>query len=240
MAITGEAYGGSMLQPGFTNQNLGQSVGTLTTNIESGTGPSGYGGTSTPSANGYIAWTMLPEDAITSVAIGTTATSFAWLTRVVVGAGGACSKLDLVTATGSPATITGAVFALYSSASLATGPLVWSASQTQTQFTTANSLYTVTWGGSSSPSAVNLFPGQTYWVYSTATFSGSGVLTLAASTAQNAAAMNNNLVASTTNACNSMSLSPAPVLYSAVAASSALVPSTSWVQASSKFWFGLR
>lgn len=238
MAITGEAYGGAMLTSGWTNQNLGQAIGTLTTNIESGSGPGGFG-TVSPAANGYSAWSMLPEDAIASVAVGTTATSFGWLTRVVAN-GGPCGHLDMVTATGSPATITGCTFAIYSASSLAVGPLAWSASRTQTFFTAATTLFSVPWDGASSPASVSLSGGQPYWIYTTATFSGSGVLTLAASTAQSAAAMNPNLTPSATNAANSMSISAAPVLYNAVTATSALAPQTTWTASTSKFWFGLR
>lgn len=238
MAITGEAYGGAMLPFGWTNQNLGQAVGTLTTNIESGSGPGGFG-TVSPAANGYSAWSMLPEDAIASVAVGASATSFGWLTRVVAN-GGPCGHIDMITATGSPATITGCVFALYSASSLAVGPLAWTASKTATQFTAATTAFSFAWDGASSPASVSLSGGQPYWIYTTATFSGSGVLTLAASTAQSAAAMNPNLTASATNADNSMTLSPAPVLYSAVTATSALAPQTTWATSASKFWFGLR
>jgi hypothetical protein len=81
MAITGEAYGGSMLVPGWTNQNLGQAIGTLTTNIEAGAGP-GSPGYQTPSQNNYVAWSMIPQDSI-----GTTnhvATTHGQLTRVIV------------------------------------------------------------------------------------------------------------------------------------------------------------
>jgi hypothetical protein len=212
--------------PGYTVQGA---------NTEQGAGP-GLGAAS-PSANGYLAWSTEPDDATASIAVGTTATSFGWLTRVYCQTGGPSTKLDLVTATGAPATITGCVFALYSSASFATGPLAFTASQTATQFTAATTLFSVSW---STPSSVFLQAGQNYWVYTTATFSSTGVLTLAGTTSQSAAVQNANLTASATNGCNSMTISPAPVLFGAVAANSTLTPQTTWATSASKFWFGLR
>jgi hypothetical protein len=214
--------------PGWTSQQ--------NPDTEQGAGAT-FGGLASPGANGYLAWSTEPDDATQSVAIGATATSFGWLTRVFCQTGGPSTKLDLVTATGTPATITGCVFALYSNTSFATGPLAFTASQTATQLTAANSLFSVSWA---TPSSVFLQAGQYYWVYTTCTFSSTGVLTLAATTATNAAVMNTNQTASATNAGNSMTLSPAPVLFGAVAANSTLTPQTSWANSASKFWFGLK
>lgn len=213
--------------PGWTNQQ--------NPDLEQG-GGAGFG-LASPSANGYLAWSTEPDDATASVAIGATATSFGWLTRVYCQNGGPSTKLDLVTATGTPATITGCVFALYSSNSFATGPLAFTASQTATQLTAATTLFSISWA---TPTSVFLQAGQFYWVYTTATFSSTGVLTLAATTSQSAAAQNAGMTASATNACNSMTLSPAPVLFGAVAANSTLTPQTTWATSASKFWFGLK
>lgn len=214
--------------PGWTSQ-------ADSANTEQG-GGAGFG-LASPGGFNYLAWSTEPDDATQSVAVGTTATSFGWLTRVYCQTGGPSTKLDLVTATGAPATITGCVFALYSSTSFATGPLAFTASQTATQLTGANTLFSVSWA---TPTSVFLQAGQYYWVYTTCTFSSTGVLTLAATTATSAAMMNVNQTASATNANNSMTISPAPVLFGAVAANSTLTPQTTWANSASKFWFGLR
>lgn len=231
-------YDGVSFPPGITNQSTTASMD-IGAALESGSAGNALGSIS-PSANGYLSWSMAPSDATQSVAIGATATSFGWLTKVFSAGGGSCGHLDMVTATGAPATITGAVFALYNSASFATGPLAWTASRTQVFFTGANAAFSIPWDGTSSPAAVNLVAGQTYWVYTTVTFSSTGVLTLAGNTAINAPVLNINQTASASSANESMTLSPAPVLFSAVAANSTLTPQTSWASSASKFWFGLR
>lgn len=204
-----------------------------------------YGGSTlgpfSPSSNGYIAWSMVPELSTSSVALGATATSFGWLTKVFAASGGAAGHIDMVTGAGTPATITGCVFALYSGTSFASGPLAWTASKTATQFTAASTLFGFTWDGTLSPTAPLISAGQTYWIYTTVTFSSTGVLTLAGDTsAVGAPALNPNLTASASSANNSMTLSPAPVLFGAVGAASVLAPQTSWANSASKLWFGLR
>lgn len=231
-------YDGVTFPPGTTNQSTapGLDIGGA---LESGGAGNPLGAVS-PSSNGYLAWSMAPSDATQSVAIGATATSFGWLTKVYAAVGGACGHLDMVTATGAPATITGAVFALYNSASFAVGPLAWTASRTQAFFTAANTAFSVPWDGTSSPASVGLVAGQAYWVYTTVTFSSTGVLTLAANSTTNAPVYNINQTASATSANESMTLSPAPVLFGSVGAASTLAPQTSWANSNSKFWFGLK
>lgn len=211
----------------------------LASQLESG-GGGGSLGSPNPATNGYLTWSVDPEDCTASVALGATATSFGWLTKVTAGASGPAGHLDMVTATGAPATITGCVFALYNSASFATGPLAWTASKTATQFTAANTAFSFTWDGASSPTAPQLISGQNYWIYTTVTFSSTGVLTLAGTTAANAPVLNPNLTASASVALNSMTLSPAPVLFGAVGAASVLAPQTTWAASTSKLFFGLR
>lgn len=231
-------YDGVSFPPGTTNQSTaaGMDIGAA---LESGGAGNPLGAVS-PASNGYQAWSMAPSDATQSVAIGATATSFGWLTKVYAAVGGSCGHIDMVTATGAPATITGAVFALYNSAGFAVGPLAWTNSRTQTFFTAANTAFSIPWDGTGSPTTVNLVAGQTYWVYTTVTFSSTGVLTLAANTTTNAPMYNINQTASASSANESMTLSPAPVLFGAVAANSTLAPQTSWANSTSKFWFGLK
>lgn len=189
------------------------------------------------SGQGYFAWSMDPTDAQTIASVGTTATSFGWLTKVFCTDSGTSTFLDIITATGTPATITGCVFALYSSSSFSTGPLAYTASVTQTTLTTGNTLYSIPWN---TPASVMLQSMQPYWIYTTCTFSSTGSLTLIANSSINAIAQNANMTASSSSANNSMTLSPAPVLFSAVSASSTLTPQTGWANSANRFFFGLR
>lgn len=183
-----------------------------------------------PTGNGYGAWTLIPEDALTSNAHTSTS---GYLMRFVVPANFSCGHLDMI-ATAAPTSVTNAVFALYSAASFATGPLVWSANLSAS-FSAAG-VITATWGGTSSPSSYFLQGGQTYWVYYELTYSGG--ISLAASTGATATSMNPNLTASASFANNAMSLaSSAPT---SLTATTTLTPQTTWANSAVKTWFGLR
>lgn len=194
-----------------------------------------YGGgtlgvASTPAGNGYIGWSLVPEDALTNQAV---TTLNGYLTRVVASSGGPCGHLDLVVHT--TGTTTNAVFGLYSGTSFASGPLAWTADvhASLTVGTTA-----LTWNGASSPTSVNLLAGVPYWVYMEITTSVAP--TIAASNpagAANATMLNVNLTASATNANNAMSIAAGPT---SLTSSTAITPQTSWANAGFKFWFGLR
>lgn len=226
MAITGEAYGGSMLVPGWTNQNLGVNVGQLTSNIEAGSGPAGVG--QNPGQNAYIAWTLIPEDSITT---NSHTSTNGYLVRILPGGGGVVSHLDVVGTTITACT--NAVFGLYSGASLATGPLAWTA---DVHASLAVGMNSFTFNGASSPSGVQLQANQTYWVYYELTFGTAS--TLAGSTGATATSMNPNLTASTTFANNAMVLSTsAPT---SLTATTALNPTVNWANTNLKAWVGLR
>jgi len=215
--------GVQVIIPGWTNQSLTP----YTVGLDS------YGGgtlglAETPTGNNYLAWTMITEDAIATNAHNTT---YGYLARFVAATGGSCGHLDIVTVS---ATYTNCVFGLYSGASFATGPLVWTADY-HSSFGTANSLVAMTWNGASSPATVNLQAGSTYWIYMELTGTTPQI---AGCTAANAAVLNANLTASATYANNAMQLtSGAPT---SLTASTTLAPQTSWANSAVKPWFGLR
>lgn len=215
-------YDGVSYPPGWTDQS------NLPGSLESG-GSGGSLGPSTPAANGYLAWSMIPEDVIATNAHATTA---GFLTRVVAGVGGVSSHLDFVVI--SSGAVTNAVFALYTGPAFATGPLAWSA-DVHTTITGAAGLYSITWGGASSPASVNLQAGSTYWVYSEITGTSP---TLGGSAGASAASMNANLTASASFANNSLTIATGP--YTALTSASTITPQTTWANSATKMWFGLR
>jgi hypothetical protein len=219
-------YDGVTDPAGMTNQST-----TSTLNI--GAALESYGGgtlgiASTPAGNSYLGWSIVPEDSIASNAHTTTQ---GFLVRVVAATGGPCGHIDVVTVS---TTYTNCVFGLYSGASFATGPLVWTADQ-HANFGVAG-LVSMTWNGASSPASVNLIAGQTYWVYYELT--GTSPVLAGATTTAGAAAFNPNLTASATNACNSMNLTAAAP--STLASNTTLAPQTSWVTYTGKAWIGLK
>jgi hypothetical protein len=218
-------YDGVTDPPGMTSQSTTSTLDIGAALESSGGGTLGV--TSTPAGNGYLAWSMIPEDAIASNA-HTTLNGI--LTRVVAATGGPSAHLDMViTTVGTP---TNAVMGIYSGASFATGPLAWTADFHAS--ITATGMLTVTWNGSSSPSSVNLVAGQTYWIYSEIT----GATTNLAGCAGNATALNANLTASATYANNSMNIASGP--YTTLTSSSSLTPQTTLANCANKMWFGLR
>lgn len=182
-----------------------------------------------PAQNAYGAWTLIPEDALTTNAHVSTS---GYLMRVFVPANFSCGHLDMVATAASA--VTNAVFAIYSGAGFATGPLVWTANQSG--LLTGAGLVATTWNGASSPASINLAGGQTYWIYYELTFTTSA--TLAGSTGASAISMNPNLTASATAGTNAMVLSAAAP--TSITASTTLAPQTSWANNNIKTWFGLR
>lgn len=205
-----------------------------TTPYSSGLESSG-GGTlgiaTTPAGNGYQAWSLIPEDAYQTF---TPTTLVGYLTRVVASTGGPSGHLDMVLH--SAGTVTNAVFALYSGASFATGPIVWTADQ---HAAFAAGTVSMTWNGAGSPASANLAAGVTYWVYTEITTSAAPTIAGAVPTgAQSAVILNVNLTATSSFANNSMSLAAgAPTT---IASNTTLTPQTSWANLNSKMWFGLR
>lgn len=194
-----------------------------------------YGGgtlgiAATPAGNGYLGWSMIPEDAIASNSHTSTQ---AFLVRVVASTGGSCGHLDMVFTT--LGTVSNAVFGIYNAASFAVGPLAWTG-QVSASLTAPTGMTSLTWNGASSPASVNLQAGSTYWIYYELTFSTA--TNLAGSAGANITSMNANLTASATNANNSMVLaSGGPT---SLTASTTLTPQTSWINNALKTWFGLR
>lgn len=211
------------------------SQGTTPATQEVGTSLESYGGgtlgiASTPAGNGYQGWSLVPEDALTNQAV---TTLNGYLMRVVASSGGPSGHLDLVVHT--TGTTTNAVFGLYSGASFATGPLVWT-NDVHASLTVGTT--SLTWNGTNSPASVNLLAGVPYWVYMEITTSAAP--TIAASNpagAANATMLNVNLTASATNANNAMSIGAGPT---SLAANTTITPQTTWANAGFKFWFGLR
>lgn len=219
-------YDGVSFPPGTTNQSTaaGMDIGAA---LESSGGAGGQLQWMNPGSNGYLAWTVAPEDAQTPNMAQ--ATTVGWLTRIFAVLGGPCGHLDLNVGTG---TFTNAVFAIYSAASFATGPLVWTADQHTAMVAGASS---VTWNGTNSPASVNLVAGQTYWIY--AEYTGTAP-TVSGCTMATASLANANLTASATNANNVMTLAAgAPTT---LAANTTLTPQTSWANTNLKAWYGLR
>ena len=142
-------YDNVTFPPGTTAQST-------TSTLDWGAALESYAGPSStlfdpPNANGYAAWSLIPEDAITTNLAHTSTNGF--LTRVFVPANGSVGHLDInITSSGA---ITNAVFGLYSASSFATGPLVWTADVHAT-VTGAAGLYGLTWNGASSPASVIL------------------------------------------------------------------------------------
>lgn len=197
------------------------------TSLESGGAGSFSSGTSTPASNGYLAWSLTPEDA-TSNTLAMTTTS-GWLSRVIATTGGSCGHLDIQFVSG---TITNAVFALYSGASFAVGPLAWTADQHAAM---SAGVVAMTWNGASSPSSINLQAGQVYWVYAEWTGTSPVVVGDSYITATNA---NVNLTATASFANNAMTLAAgAPT---SLTATTTLTPQTSWANTATKPWYGLR
>lgn len=203
-----------------TNPGVGAS-------LESSGAGSFNSGASTPAGNGYLAWSLTPEDA-TSNALAMTTTS-GWLSRVVASTGGSCGHLDMAFVSG---TITNAVFALYSGPSFATGPLVWTA---DAHTAMSAGIVSLTWNGASSPASFSLVAGQTYWVY--AEWTGTTPVVVGNSYVT-AAVANVNLTATASYANNAMTLAAgAPTT---LAANTTLTPQTSWANSAVKPWYGLR
>lgn len=214
----------------------GETAQSTVSTLDWGAALESYGGgtlgiASTPAGNNYLAWSLIPEDAYQTF---TPTTLVGYLTRIVASSGGSCGHLDTVLH--SAGTTTNAVFALYSGASFATGPLVWTADVHASFAAGTNSF---TWNGASSPASVNLQAGVTYWVYTEITTSAAPTIAGAVPTgAQSAAILNVNLTASATFANNSMSLAAAAP--TSLTSSTTLAPQTSWANLNSKMWFGLR
>ena len=218
MAITGEAYGGSMLLPNWTNQSL-------TSNIEQGVGSTlSPGG---PTSSGYLAWSASPDAANATVTLTTTV---GYLTKIVPTSGGVATKLDMVVIGGGSAS--NAVFSIYTGTSFATGAVAWTA-ESHVAFAAAG-LVSLTFGGTSSPSYILLQPNVPVWVYSEVTATAP---TMAGVTATSATMLNVNQTASATSANNSMSLTSPPTT---VSGTQVLAPQTTWANFTSKIWYGLR
>jgi hypothetical protein len=152
MAITGEAYGGSMLVTGWTNQNLGQAVGTLSANLEDGAGPAGLS-LSSGILNGFLAQTSEVEDTIAGTAVTAGAV---YLSKLFVTSGGLTSTVWWYNTTAFSASATGSGFGLYTAA----GTLVaqtTSGAGTNAKFN-ALGLQSAAW---TTPLALN--GGQTYY-----------------------------------------------------------------------------
>lgn len=218
-------YDNVTFPPAWTDQNATINPG-VGASLESGAAGNSFGSIS-PAANGYLAWTMYPEDA-TSNALAMTTTN-GWLTRVVSQGGGACGHLDISFVSG---TITNSVFAVYSGPSFATGPLAWTA---DTHAAMSAGIVSMTWNGASSPASFNLVAGQTYWIY--AEWTGTSPVVAGVAIA-NAALANANLTATASFANNAMTLSSgAPTT---LAANTTLTPQTTWANTGTKPWYGLR
>ena len=216
--------GVQVIIPGWTNQ----STTPYTVAVESSGGGT-LGLAETPAGNGYLGWSLIPEDAISNAFSPTTTDGY--LTRIVASTGGPCGHLDFVLHT--VGTNTNVVFGLYSGASFATGPLAYTA---DVHASLATGLNSIPWG---TPSTVQLQAGQTYWIYMEITTSAAG--TFAGSTASGAFAatiMNVNLTASASYADNSMVL--ATSAPSTLTGSTVLTPQTNWATQGSKIWFGLK
>lgn len=211
--------------PGWTNQATSPTA-QVGTSLESGGGGNALGYTS-PATNGYTAWSLTPEDSTGSVAMTSTN---GFLFRVIAQAGGPIGHLDVAMVSGSA--FTNAVFGLYSGASFAVGPLVWTADQ-HTAFASAG-VIAMTWNGASSPASVSIVAGQTYWLYAEITATSP---VFAGSINPSAAGMNANLTATASYGNNAMTLATGPT---SLAANTTLTPQTSWANTGSKAWFGLR
>jgi hypothetical protein len=110
----------------WTNQNQG-TTGTLSPDVEQGPGASPYlfgGAAFAPGQNGYLAWSMSPEDAINAVTAWPT-TNTNLLTRVFVPISGFTTKCDFFPIT-IAATTTSILVGLYSStgAQLSVSPAI--------------------------------------------------------------------------------------------------------------------
>ena len=103
MAITGEAYGGSMLMPAWTNQSL-------SSNLEEGSGGTYAFNMGNPQAQGYLGWSAEASDAIGTFTYGTTNTNY--LVRVPVATGGVTTKAD-ISVTATTGTVTSVLAGLY-------------------------------------------------------------------------------------------------------------------------------
>jgi hypothetical protein len=110
MAITGEAYGGSMLVTGWTNQNLGQAVGTLSANLEDGAGPAGLS-QSSGFLNGFLAQTFEAEDCAAGTAIAAGIVQFQ---KLFVSSSGVSSTAWWYMTTTAATAATGSGIGLYS------------------------------------------------------------------------------------------------------------------------------
>lgn len=211
--------------PGWTDQ----SNTPYSSDLESSGGGT-LGIASTPAGNNYLAWSMIPEDAIASNSHTSTQ---AFLVRVVAATGGPAGHLDMAFTT--LGTVSNAVFGIYNAASFAVGPLAWTA-EVHASLQAAGTMTSLTWNGASSPASINLQAGATYWIYYELTFSTG--TNLAGSAGANAISMNPNLTASATNANNSMVLtSGGPT---SLTATTTLTPQTSWANNALKTWFALR
>lgn len=84
MAVTGEAYGGAMLLPGWTNQQF-------TSNLEEGFAPTSLS-SSGAAAQGYLAWSMNPLDVVSTFSPVSATT---YLVRCMAPLAGVVSKMDL-------------------------------------------------------------------------------------------------------------------------------------------------
>lgn len=191
-----------------------------------------YGGgtlgiASTPAGNGYLGWSLIPEDAYQ---VFTPTTAVGYLTRIVASTGGSCGHIDFVLhATG---TVTVSTIGIYTGAGFAVGPAAFIANASAAYGVAG--LVSLAWG-----SPFQLQAGATYWIYHEITTSAAPTLAGAVPTgAQAGAILNVNLTATSAFANNSMTLAAgAPT---ALAANTTLTPQTSWTNLNSKIWYGLK
>jgi hypothetical protein len=219
-------YDNVTFPPGWTDQSASATPGEVGTSLESSGGGT-LGVATSPAGNGYLAWSLIPEDAYQ---VFTPSTTVGYLTRVVAATGGSCGHIDFVVhATG---TVTVSTIGIYTGPGFAVGPAAFIA-DAHTAYGAAG-LVSLAWG-----SAFQLQAGATYWVYHEITTSAAPTFAGAVPTgAQTSTIINVNLTATASFANNSMSLAAGGPTV--LAANTTLTPQTSWANLNSKIWYGLK
>jgi hypothetical protein len=166
--------------------------------------------------NGFLAWSMVPQDAISSFTVGTTSTNY--LVRIYVPANGVSTKAGIVPHTNS-ANITGFYMGLYSSAG---AQLAVTAESHSAIVTSGNdALYEPAW-----VSSVSVTGGQFYYVLVLTTW-GTGAPTYAGCAGSSAASLNAGLAAAAGYSVSNGTATPPPASYTM--SSNALLASAPWV-----------
>jgi hypothetical protein len=201
MAITGEAYGGSMLVQGWTTQNAGGAVGTLSPDEEQGFGANSY--LISPSSQfNYIGWSMITEDAIASTTHPTT--NIPWITRVFVPVSALCSKVDVCITVSQ--TVTHWYMGIYNAA----GTQLAVTADSFATLSGQTGLLTLSW-----TTPVTLTGGTFYWVATNQTAGTSP--TFAGCNGASAASLNAGLTVAAPEACvgvvGTLGALPSPLVF---------------------------